>query len=570
MSSARNGDHQSRITSSASRLPLWLNIGVVAVTAVVVSLSWTLSARQSREAVSYESRFVTAEWQLLVAVKSRTERLLQSKDREIALLRQRYLEFDRSTDDAVALRRREELASLIDRAYAERQAILSDWLSIGTEEHGVAERPLSDAQEPEAIEDSREALEPSAEDSDGAEIVEVLPKLPSTESRSVWWYRQIIDDLRAEGPQTARARLEAADELPAGDITRLELLITLVQQYEELSEFQGEIEVALLRTDSQLAITEDALEQVTAELEKTEEEAALARERAADRLAELEGERARFEAELADQTAALRVVDGEIVSARTRIEGLEELLASEREQADADRRELAAQLVQAEAARQRFAEESTALEQRLALVSEQVDALKSRRNALETERDELEAEIGAYVELVALTAMQRFAAGREEGFAAALRQAQQLLDYLAGVDLADPSQARERLVEAAGANESFRELVFRANRLGVEGTAAERGDLPQPRLVGIITSVEEDLLIAEAITSTEIEPGDRVDIRSREGVQPGELLGSAELIARVDTLLQLRVTQPAPESQWVRNDLVYVTDELPERPEIAE
>ncbi len=101
---------------------LFLNIFLfIAVGAVLFFVSTSLQ-RQTVDTALKDNLFLTTEWRLLQEMKSRTDRLLEEKDKEIAELRERYevLQLKNDSSEALAL-----LEEQIRRAEAERASIVA-------------------------------------------------------------------------------------------------------------------------------------------------------------------------------------------------------------------------------------------------------------------------------------------------------------------------------------------------------------------------------------------------------------------------------------------------------------
>ena len=113
------------------RLPVATNIIVFLIClAAILGVSRIYENRRI-ELARHESRFVTAEWQLLAQLKVDTDRQLQAKDRQIAALRSRLLAFpDEASLSLREIERRSRLQAAIEAAYLERQELLSRRLAV--------------------------------------------------------------------------------------------------------------------------------------------------------------------------------------------------------------------------------------------------------------------------------------------------------------------------------------------------------------------------------------------------------------------------------------------------------
>lgn len=119
---------QKRIHARYSnfRLPLATNIVVLVICLAAILGASRFYENRRIELASHESRFVTAEWQLLAQLKVETDRQLQAKDRQIAALRSRLLALPREPAlSEQELAQRSRLQAAIESAYFERQELLS-------------------------------------------------------------------------------------------------------------------------------------------------------------------------------------------------------------------------------------------------------------------------------------------------------------------------------------------------------------------------------------------------------------------------------------------------------------
>lgn len=510
--------------------------------------------RRAEESARIESRFVTTEWRILQELQNRTDRVLEEKDREIALLRQlRAAIQDRPELQVEA----ERIDAQLRQAYAQRETILQARISIPDEGSGELDVDLAEAAEPvvaaEDIEEFEDAapgveatLDREPEDVDEATISRDDP-------RTLAWYRRIIDELRLGMTAAAQQRLEALSEgsslLTPADYDRLLGLTTIVERQrtfiavvdsleQQLTERQDE----LRRTRARLSAALADLSGAEAEVARLEESIRLARangiteaglQAARDEADALRREIRRLEALVDDERAAqsgLRRALGErdtaITSLRRRMEALRsDLEASRRESAELERE-----------------------------IDDVLDELASERTALAAARSEIAAAQDEISRLRVNEVEEKNAAARR-ATDATYSLAESLLDYLAGVEMGSVENARDELLDAWTHGERFRELVTRAERLAQSGVADRRGDLPSSRLVGIITEANRPTTLAEVLTDVDVARGDRVEIRSRDGVQPGALL-STGLVEQIAGDLLVLSLDPAGATFSPR-DLVY-------------
>lgn len=205
-----------------------------------------------------------------------------------------------------------------------------------------------------------------------------------------------------------------------------------------------------------------------------------------------------------------------------------------------------------------FLESIRALERELDRRDLQIAGLESdlRERADEIERSvgrirSLEEELATVVELQAELA-GAFEQGTDQTFSAV----EQLLDYLSGARVPDLEETRTQILTYWANSQRFQELVTRSRRLATNGVAAGRDDLPEPRLIGIVTDVREQTLLIEGLTDIPAVAGTPVEIRSSEGVQPGSLIGRAEIAAVTGDLISATLGEQSRSPR--ARDLVYV------------
>ena len=427
---ARPSQAGKRRTSRALISILSLHLVLVLLSGVTLLATRQAFRRQSLEAATRESRFVTTEWALLRELQQRTQRVLREKDREIASLRELQ----------ASLAGRPELADEAERvrvallqAYAERETVLQAQLSGSGEELAQAVRSVETGTE--------------------SALAEMITE---NDPETLAWYRRIVDLLRTGRPDSAQVRLETTGRnsslLPENDFTRLLGLVTIVDRQEAFLESIRALERELDRRDLQIAGLESDL-----------------RERA-----------------------------DEIERSVGRIRSLEEELAT--------------------------------------VVDERLTPLEAQ--AL---RVELQAELAG-----------AFEQGTDQTFSAV----EQLLDYLSGARVPDLEETRTQILTYWANSQRFQELVTRSRRLATNGVAAGRDDLPEPRLIGIVTDVREQTLLIEGLTDIPAVAGTPVEIRSSEGVQPGSLIGRAEIAAVTGDLISATLGEQSRSPR--ARDLVYV------------
>ncbi len=205
-----------------------------------------------------------------------------------------------------------------------------------------------------------------------------------------------------------------------------------------------------------------------------------------------------------------------------------------------------------------FLESIRALERELDRRDLQIAGLESdlRERADEIERSvrrirSLEEQLATVVELQAELA-GAFEQATDQTFSAV----EQLLDYLSGARIPDLEETRTQILTYWANSQRFQELVTRSRRLATNGVAAGRGDLPEPRLIGIVTDVREQTLLIESLTDIPAVAGTPVEIRSPEGVQPGSLIGRAEIAVVTGDLISATLGEQARSPR--ARDLVYV------------
>ena len=102
--------------------PVIANAALILVAAIVLSAAVVQYRGSVRETTRTETRFVTTEWQLLRELKEETDRLLEEKEREIAVLRRRYLEL-RGQDGTTS--EQELIEAQLREAEGDRDELLS-------------------------------------------------------------------------------------------------------------------------------------------------------------------------------------------------------------------------------------------------------------------------------------------------------------------------------------------------------------------------------------------------------------------------------------------------------------
>ena len=102
--------------------PVIANAALILVAAIVLSAAAVQYRGSVRETTRAETRFVTTEWQLLRELKEETDRLLEEKEREIAVLRRRYLEL-RGQDGTTS--EQELIEAQLREAEGDRDELLS-------------------------------------------------------------------------------------------------------------------------------------------------------------------------------------------------------------------------------------------------------------------------------------------------------------------------------------------------------------------------------------------------------------------------------------------------------------
>ncbi|HKJ85510.1 MAG TPA: hypothetical protein VKA06_05510, partial [Spirochaetia bacterium] len=188
-----------------------VNAILLLVVVIVVLATRGIYDTRAAEVTDAESRFVTTEWRILRELQQRTDRVLREKDREIQLLRQvqqSMRERDATEEEYAQVRLQ------LQQAYAQREAILQARLSAPQSE---LETIVSDIEQTTR--------------SEIAEEIAVDPDTPTVEtmgagdSRSLAWYRRVIDDLRVGRTRDALELLEVsgseASTLLTSDYDRL-------------------------------------------------------------------------------------------------------------------------------------------------------------------------------------------------------------------------------------------------------------------------------------------------------------------------------------------------------------
>ncbi|MFW6250616.1 MAG: hypothetical protein ACOC47_05865, partial [Alkalispirochaetaceae bacterium] len=228
--------NRSGAAPAGLRLPIVANLLLLFGSLAVVSIGVYFLSQQATSAIRFESRFITAEWRLLAELKERTDRLLQAKDREIAFLQARLLSIVRQ---GASETERRSLTSQLEQAYLERSEIME--LRINP---------------PPAIREQRPEAEGGVDNqTPGPEVVEELvsssrfqvsdePLQPEMlapgEKPALAWYRRILADLTAGGPESASRRLERAlggvGGLSERDRSTLSELVDGARERQELRE----------------------------------------------------------------------------------------------------------------------------------------------------------------------------------------------------------------------------------------------------------------------------------------------------------------------------------------------
>lgn len=121
---------------------------LVTITIVGAFLAASHYTRRAVQVAQFESRFVTTEWELLAQLKLETDQLLLEKDAEIIAMRERLLRLASGGDAAEGEVLVDEsdpevqlLMGALERAYAERQAIVARRLTVETTAENTAAVP---------------------------------------------------------------------------------------------------------------------------------------------------------------------------------------------------------------------------------------------------------------------------------------------------------------------------------------------------------------------------------------------------------------------------------------------
>ena len=540
---------RSRVRAEAPERPtrrpvVWvvaLNLAVIAAAAITLVLTQRVFDVQSSQAATAESRFVTTEWALLKEIQDRTEQILLEKDREIASLR----ELQASIADRPELAdESERIRTALTRAYAERETILQARLSGSSEALAQAVSRIEQEGQASELGDDRAPADAIGPTGVGLAVDEQI--ISSEDSATLAWFRQVVDQLRFGRTEAAQIRLvtdgQTSEVLRPSDYDRLVGLVTLIERQntfldtiaaleQELDTRDAEIEEQNRRTGAVLAQLSQARERIaTLEQNVTAlEERTLTEEQAV--------------AVRSEMTRALSALTTE----RARSAELERALTA----AESERARLGEQL-------QTISDELAAAQESLATRSAELEASATQ---LQTAQDALEdAEL----------AFERLLTDKDEAVAEALATATQetfeatelLLDYLAGTGLENPEDTRSRILAFWEESQRYQELLTRARRLAEAGVADGRNDLPQARLVGVVTSLGDDDMLVESLTDVPTSEGTTMEIRSSEGAQPGQLLATARVTGVVGDLIQAALTT-RPGIPRVR-DLAYVVV-MPER-----
>jgi hypothetical protein len=220
-------------------LPVATNLVVFVICLTAIAATARYYEHRRIEQARHESRFVTAEWQLLAQLKADTDRQLQAKDRQIAELRRRLLDLP---NDARLTERQQEQRTLlqeaIETAYLERQQILTTRL--------VASRP------PEIAEDY--AVLSAAVDGlvDLTELDELLGSLAVSEVSEAEGTPAPVADVD-ELLQSVRAQARSAayeDGVRAGRVAALREIGMLVGRLRGYASEEREEISRLLDTDT--------------------------------------------------------------------------------------------------------------------------------------------------------------------------------------------------------------------------------------------------------------------------------------------------------------------------------
>ncbi|MFW6337914.1 MAG: hypothetical protein ACOC25_03230 [Alkalispirochaetaceae bacterium] len=257
--------NRSGAAPAGLRLPIVANLLLLFGSLAVVSIGVYFLSQQATSAIRFESRFITAEWRLLAELKERTDRLLQARDREIAFLQARLLSIVRQ---GASETERRSLTSQLEQAYLERSEIME--LRINP---------------PPAIREQRPEAEGGVDNqTPGPEVVEELvsssrfqvsdePLQPEMlapgEKPALAWYRRILADLTAGGPESASRRLERAlggvGGLSERDRSTLSELVDGARERQELRERLTTLDGELAQARSETEEARTAAEKARAE-----------------------------------------------------------------------------------------------------------------------------------------------------------------------------------------------------------------------------------------------------------------------------------------------------------------
>lgn len=518
------------------RLPIVANLLLLLVSVAVVSIGVYLLSQQTTSAIRFESRFITAEWRLLAELKERTDRILEAKDREITFLRSRLLSLVRK---GASDTERRSIISQLEQAYVERNEIMDLRINpppVVLEQSPAAEGSTAD-QTPgpevvdELIESSRFQV---SDDSFQPEV------LSPGENPALAWYRRVLGDLTALGPQTASRRLARAPGGVGGlserDRTTLSDLVDRARDRQELRERLTTLDRELAQARSRMA----QLREVVASLEEELVEARVAVAESEQRESRLLSELGQAEASAEEDREANRALRGEIASARDR--RIEAEAAARRARLEAEQARSEAE--QARTAAEEARMEVTTLSEALSETLDRAEELERRLAAVPGELEEAESDAREQ--------------GRETGETQALAWSRLLLDYLAGQQIDSPEAARQRLINLWEEEEKYRELIVQAQRLANAGIAEGRDDLPSQLLLGYLRSISGETAEVEILTDVTLSPGDSVQIRQRSDIPPGGLVAEATVLQRRGNSMQIRIEQD-PQEPPKPNQLVYIS-----------
>jgi DNA repair exonuclease SbcCD ATPase subunit len=516
-----------------------LNLAVIAAAATALFLTQRVFKEQSAQAATAESRFVTTEWALLQEIQDRTEQILLEKDREIASLRALQASLAGRPELAEeAARVRLSLA----RAYAERETILQARLSGSDEALAEAVRRIEQTESRQVgPDDDRDTTTVNESD---LPVDEQL--ISSDDSATLAWFRQIVDQLRFGRSDSAQLRLTTdgleSQVLRQSDYDRLLGLVTLVERQNTFLDAIAALERELDARDAEIA-RQDRRNRIA--------------------VSELSDARQRIETlELSVESLQSRTLtEEEAISIRSEMEDTLALLATERERS-----------TQLERALDDARTEQTELYESLGAVRAALQEAERTVAVRNQELQQANQQIGTARSALA-DAEQAFAQlqlENDEAVAAALASATEqtyeatelLLDYLSGAGLEDADANRERILEFWEESQRYQELLTRARRLAIAGIDTERDDLPRARLVGVVTTLNETSVLIESLTDVAAVEGTSLELRSSEGIQPGELIAKATVSAVAGDLIQAELTSRSGTLR--ERDLAYVVL-MPER-----